>query len=54
VPAWGRDLSPFTHAPKVPAVPFDAGPTVGLLVALILLASAGLAALRHRDLHLPA
>jgi hypothetical protein len=24
VPAWDQDLSPFTHVPKVLAVPFDA------------------------------
>jgi hypothetical protein len=50
----GPDLSPFTHVSKVSSVPFDAGPSVGLRMALILLAFAGFAALRHRYLHPPA
>jgi ABC-2 type transport system permease protein len=54
VPAWGQDLSPFTHVPKVPAAPFDAGPLIGLVVVLAVFASAGFAGLRHRDLKLPA
>jgi ABC-2 type transport system permease protein len=54
VPAWGQDLSPFTHVPKVPAVPFDAAPVTGLVVAMTVFASVGLARLRHRDLVLPA
>ncbi|GIJ54710.1 ABC transporter permease [Virgisporangium aurantiacum] len=54
VPAWGRDLSPFTHVPKVPAVPVDVGPIAGLTVVLLMFASAGFVRLRHRDLQLPA
>jgi ABC-2 type transport system permease protein len=54
VPAVARDLSPFTHVPKVPAGPFDAGPIVALLAVLVAFAAVGLAGLRRRDLRLPA
>ena len=43
------DLSPFTHAPKIPGQPFALEPIVWMLVATVLLGAAGLAGLRRRD-----
>lgn len=54
MPGWAQDLSPFTHVPKAPAVAVTAGPVVALLVVAAAFAVAALAALRRRDLALPA
>jgi len=54
LPAWLLDLSPFTHVPNAPAVALSAGPVVGLVLACVLLAGAGVALLRRRNLALPA
>jgi ABC-2 type transport system permease protein len=54
VPGWVRDLSPFTHVPKAPAVPVTAGPLVALLAVVAALAVTGVVALRRRNLALPA
>ena len=50
LPSWARDLSPFTHLPRLPAADLSlTAPLVVLLVAAVL-GAGGLAALRHRDL----
>jgi len=53
-PQWVQDLSPFTHSPKVPAVPMDASAVVALVVTVAVVTAAGLTLLRRRDLALPA
>jgi ABC-2 type transport system permease protein len=45
-----RDLSPFTHLPRLPAATFTAAPVAWLLAVSGALAAAGLAAFRRRDL----
>jgi ABC-2 type transport system permease protein len=54
LPGWLLNLSPFTHVPNAPAVAISLGPVLGLLSACALLAGAGIVAMRHRDLSLPA
>lgn len=54
LPAWLLDLSPFTHVPNAPAVAVTAGPILGLALAGVLLAVAGVLVLRRRDFSLPA
>jgi ABC-2 type transport system permease protein len=44
------DLSPFTHLPRLPAAAFTATPLVWLLAVAVVLAAAGLAGFRRRDL----
>jgi ABC-2 type transport system permease protein len=47
---WVQDISPFTHIPKLPGGTVSAAPLAWLTVIAVLLAAAGLAALRRRDI----
>ena len=52
-PGWAKDLSPFTHVPKAPAVPVEAGPVIALTAVVLVVAGSGVAWLRRRNLTLP-
>jgi ABC-2 type transport system permease protein len=54
LPTWLLNLSPFTHVPNAPAVAVTVAPVLGLGLAGLLLAAAGVLHFRHRDLALPA
>jgi ABC-2 type transport system permease protein len=54
LPTWLLDVSPFTHVPNAPAVAVSAAPVLGLVVACLALAAAGVLWLRRRDVALPA
>jgi ABC-2 type transport system permease protein len=47
---WVMDISPFTHAPKLPGGTFAATPLVWLTAVAVALTAAGLGGLRGRDL----
>jgi ABC-2 type transport system permease protein len=47
---WLLDLSPFAHLPKLPGAEFTVTPVVWLLAVAAVLAAAGLAGFRRRDL----
>jgi ABC-2 type transport system permease protein len=47
---WVLDISPFTHVPKLPGGTVSAAPLVWLAVIALVLAAAGLAGLRRRDI----
>lgn len=47
---WALNLSPFTHAPQVPAEPLAAGPVVALVAVAATLAAIGFVGFRQRDL----
>jgi hypothetical protein len=46
-------ISPFTHVPKLPGGTFSAVPLAWLAAVAVLLAAAGLAGLRRRDIGRP-
>jgi ABC-2 type transport system permease protein len=54
LPPWLQDLSPFTHAPKLPGTAVGATPLVLLVAVAVGLGFVGSVALRRRDLVLPA
>jgi ABC-2 type transport system permease protein len=47
---WVLDISPFTHAPRLPGGTVSAEPLLVLCLVALALAAAGLAALRRRDI----
>jgi ABC-2 type transport system permease protein len=47
---WIQDVSPFTHAPKLPGGTVSAAPLAWLVLIAVLLAGAGMAGLRRRDI----
>jgi ABC-2 type transport system permease protein len=47
---WLQDISPFSHVPKLPGGTVSAAPLAWLTAAAVLLAIAGLAGLRRRDI----
>ncbi|MBE7699076.1 ABC transporter permease [Oerskovia sp. Sa1BUA8] len=44
-----RDLSPFTHVPQVPLVPFSAGPVLALTAIAVVLVGVAAVGFRRRD-----
>ena len=47
---WILDVSPFTHAPRLPGGPVPAAPLLWLCAVALALSAAGLAGLRRRDI----
>jgi len=47
---WILDISPFTHAPRLPGGPVQAAPLAWLCAVALALSVAGLAGLRRRDI----
>jgi putative exporter of polyketide antibiotics len=50
LPHWVLDISPFTHAPRLPGGTVSAGPLLWLGLIALACTAAGLAGLRHRDI----
>ncbi|MBX3314708.1 MAG: hypothetical protein KF906_10345 [Actinobacteria bacterium] len=50
LPQWARDVSPFTHVPLVPAVPFDLLPVALLAAVTVALAGVAAVGISHRDI----
>ncbi|MGE5829487.1 MAG: ABC transporter permease [Micromonosporaceae bacterium] len=53
LPQWVKDFSPFTHVPKVPAVPLTTAPVLALVGVAATFVAVGLVRLRRRNLALP-
>lgn len=49
-PPWVADLSPFSHVPEVPVDPVTAAPLVVLALLAVVVAGAGWAGFRRRDI----
>jgi len=47
---WILDISPFTHAPRLPGGPVQAAPLLWLCGIALAATAAGLAGLRRRDI----
>jgi len=47
---WVLDISPFTHAPRLPGGTVTAAPLLWLCALAVAASAAGLAGLRHRDI----
>jgi ABC-2 type transport system permease protein len=47
---WVLDVSPFTHAPRLPGGTVSAPPVLWLLLVALALAVVGMATLRRRDI----
>jgi ABC-2 type transport system permease protein len=47
---WILDVSPFSHAPRLPGGPVQAAPLLWLCAVALALSAAGLAGLRRRDI----
>ena len=47
---WLLDISPFTHAPRLPGGTVSAAPLLWLCLAALAFSAVGLAALRRRDI----
>ena len=54
LPQWALNLSPFTHAPSIPAEPFAALPLVILIACASALTAAAVYRFRRRSLVIPA
>jgi ABC-2 type transport system permease protein len=50
LPQWVLDISPFTHAPRLPGGTVSAGPLLWLGLIALACSAAGLAGLRRRDI----
>ena len=50
LPTWVLDLSPFAHSPRLPGGPVEVTSVAGLIVVAAVIAVAGFAGWRRRDL----
>ena len=50
LPQWVRNISPFTHIPRLPAASFDILPILILLAVAAVLTGIGMVAIRRRDI----